>query len=167
MTKEYVEKIKVTNNEFQKIQGEQADIYWKKVFAIDSNIDELESKKLKALYLNEFNEYLNKYEVIPFKHEDENVTEILNAYFNLDFSKGDYLSYQGNLSSDYSLWNKIMIKLNLKEMINTEYYKVAYNSDTQIIFEYCEGSISIQTTGNKGTFNRLLEKTFNFIKKNY
>lgn len=162
-----VNKIMVTNNEFLNIQKEEANIYWRKIFSIDSSADEEEIKRLKALYLREFEGNLDKYEVIPFENNNDSIKKILNTYFNSDDNRGDYTHYKGSLFGDYSSYMKILNTLNLNELIDTGYYRAAYNPDTKIIFEYCEGDIFMQIANNETAFKRLLDNTIKFINDNY
>ena len=73
-------KIKVTNEEYNKIAEGQANLFWRKVFSIPQNVQGEEREELKRKLDNEYNDYMSKYEIIPFaiNTECEQLKNLIN-----------------------------------------------------------------------------------------
>ena len=157
----------VTRNEYQKIEKDEISKYWRKVIDIRDDASMEEIKGLKHQYMMELEEELSKYEVEPYYHEVEAISNVLNAFFTEDKDKTGYKFYKGFTQTEYSDYRKIVDELNLTILTDCGYYRCAYNSEYQIIFTYCEGDLILEVADNKEIFEILLKATKKVIKENY
>lgn len=163
-----MKKIKVTNEEYNRIADKQASLYWRKVFNIDKSIQGEERKELKRKFDNEFNLYMAQYEIIPFVINTEN-KELKNIINNLCYKESienDGVLYTGNILTSEKIL-KFVNKNNYK-FIEYDYYTIAaYNTNEKVIIQYCEGDIYISVFDNSKAFDNELNRVKNWYKENY
>ena len=114
-------KIKVTNEEYNKIAEGQANLFWRKVFAIPENVQGEERKELKRKFDNEFNDYMSQYEIISFSinTECEELKNLINSICDREEKEKESVLYKGHILTSESV---------LKFINNNNYEFIEYNS---------------------------------------
>lgn len=155
------EKIVISNNEYQEIVKKEADVYWKKVFAI-TEAEKKNMDQLKKQYWSEFNNILNQYKIEDFNPglRNKHLNKFIEAYCNNNKATEEYTRYEGNIPSNY-----ITIE-GCKTIYNTGYNQYLTCEDDLTIIEYCEGDITILTYNNLGGYEDQLKKAEEFYRNN-
>ena len=152
-------KILVSNNDYQEILKKEADIYWKKVFAItDEQKEKGELDKLKSQYWREMDSILNQYEIEKFNPNLKNkaLNNFIESYCTNNTITDDYTRYTGHTRADY-----ISIE-GCKSKFNTGYNQyLTCHSDLTIV-EYCEGDITVLVYSNITAYRDQLSKARKF-----
>ena len=154
-------KILVSNNEYQEILKKEADFYWTKVFAItDEQKKNKELETLKNQYWLEMNRKLNQYEIEKFNPNLKNkaLNKFIESYCTTNETKEDHTRYNGHTYADY-----ISIE-GCKHKFNTGYNQyLVCHSDLSIV-EYCEGDITVLVYNNIEAYRQQLSKARKFYK---
>lgn len=164
-----IEKIRVTNNEYQKILQQEADNYWKKVFAIPKEkygIDNVNLKALKNQYWKEMDIVLDQYEIVPFviSCKNEKITRLINNLCTEEEQGEGYMLYSGFIGQRYlySLLPEGFKSINTK----SSYTECYYNSDELVKTSYCEGDVYFSVFNSKEDFEKGLQAAIEFYEKN-
>jgi hypothetical protein len=164
-----IEKIRVTNEEYQKILQQEADNYWKKVFAIDKSdfgIDNVNLSKLKNAYYQEMNIKLDRYEIIPFtvNCKNEKINKLINNLCTEEEQKEGYTRYKGFTRRDYlfPLLSEGFKSINTSSSY-TEHY---HNTNELVTASYCEGDVYFCVYNSEEDFNKGLQSAIKFYEEN-
>lgn len=163
-----IEKIKVTNNEYRKILQQEADNYWKKVFAIPKDkygIDNVNLKALKNQYWQEMDIKLDQYEIIPFtvNCKNEEIKKLINSLCTEEEQKEGYICYSGLTRKEYLF---PLLPEGFKSInTNSSYTECYYNSDELVKASYCEGDIYICVYESEEEFEKGLQSAIKFYKE--
>ena len=151
----------VTNNEYQEILKNEADSYWKKVFAItDEQKDNGELDRLKKQYWQEMENNLSIYEIEKFNPNLKNkvLNSFIEKYCTTNTVKDDYTIYNGHLRDNY-----ITIK-GCKSRHATGYNQYLTCENDLTIIETCEGDLTVIVYNNLETYQRQIEKADKFYQ---
>lgn len=161
-------KIKVTNEQYNKIAEGQASLFWRKVFAIPENVQGEERKELKRKFNNEYNNYMSQYEIIPFSinTECEELKKLINNTCNKEEEKNGGTMYKGHLLNSGLIVD--FIHCNNYKFIEYNYYTVAsYNAEKKAIVQYCEGDVYIHVFEDVQAFENEINRVVTWFKENY
>lgn len=159
-------KEKVNRNEYMKIQKNLADEYMKKCIAIN-NVSTEEIKELKGIYYKEFEDELEKFEVLDFNLnlEDKELIRFLNNNFDYEEKVDGHVRFTGNGSQEL-IYN--FAGRNGYSMIHNDCYCCSYYSkESMSILTYCEGDIICEVFESEDIFLLELDKTVDFYKNEY
>lgn len=142
-----MEKILVTNNEFNEICKVAASKYW-----------------------NNFKKYsdeLDKYEVLPFEVDTNNkqLANIINDLCNVEEKREHKTLYRGKLSHD-NIW-ALKEKFNLETLTDQYYLVVLVNKDLNLVFDYCEGDITFSICDGYEGYKKDVNSYIDFVIDNY
>ena len=161
-------KIKVTNEQYNKIAEGQASLFWRKVFAIPENVQGEERKELKRNFDNEYNEYMAQYEIIPFSinTECEQLKKLINNTCHKEEEKNGGTMYKGHLLNNGLIVD--FINSNNYKFIQYDYYTIAsYNAEKKTIVQYCEGDVYIHVFEDVQAFENEINRVVTWFKENY
>ena len=164
-----IEKIQVTNNEYQKILQQEADNYWKKVFAIPKEkygIDNVNLKALKNQYWQEMDIILDQYEIIPFTVNctNEAISKLINNLCTEEEQKEGYILYSGFIGQKY-LYSLLPEGFESIQT-NSSYTECYFNFDELVQASYCEGDIYFRVYSSAEEFKNGIEETIKFYEEN-
>jgi hypothetical protein len=177
-----IEKKKVTNEEYQKILQEQADIYWKKVFAYaDKNTSktpkEIEKlKEVKSQFMKEMDEVLDRYEIIPFEvgHENPEIVKLVNRLCNKEEQKNpDCKLFRGSINNigmgkdSYDLFYLLQGIGGFDQAGYESHCNQVFKSTVnRVLVSYCEGDITITIHNTELDYLREVDEVKNFYGNN-
>lgn len=154
-------KILVSNNEYQGILKNEADLYWKKVFAITEDQKQKGGlDTLKNQYWKEMDSNLNQYEIEKFNPNLKNqaLNKFIELYCTSNKVRENHTRYNGHTYADYIRIEGCRLKF------NTGYNQyLTCHSDLTII-EYCEGDITVLVYSNIEAYRKQLTDARKFYK---
>lgn len=148
-----IENIKkqVTKNEYKEITKKAASMYWK-----------------GELNKQEFNQYLNSFDVLPFEINTNNteLKEVINSYCNTEEQKQYGILYKGFTDSHETIYT-LKNKFNMLTL-NDSYYSIClFNDDLKLIISYTEGDLFFSVCDTVEQYNQEKERTIDFYNDNY
>lgn len=150
-----MEKIKMTNNEYQKFLKANADKIW--------------NKNINYSY-QDYCKDADNVEILPFDLSKYNLPKDIEKNINNCFSEDHY-----NKDNEYVLegsaiseeqWYKITDKLNLKRVTGYYYSGYCYNNEFNFYMTYCEGDLYLHLFEDKESYKKSLEKTIKWYDEN-
>lgn len=158
---EKLEKIKVTNNEYNEIIKKEVDDVYKCLFKLDLQGEALE-KGRKEIW-DEYYKKIDCYEILPFEINTTNelLKETINKYCNEENIQEKKVVYKG-----YCPITSISYKI--KDLLECDYiYLDAYqtclcNDKLRLFFEYTEGDICFSILNTEKDYLDEMEKIIKF-----
>jgi hypothetical protein len=177
-----IEKKKVTNEEYTKVLQNEADLYWKKVFAYaDNNAtktpEEIEKlNNVKSQYWREMDEALVCYEIIPFEveHENPEIVKLVNRLCNSEEQKNpDCKLFRGSIHNIGMTKDSCDLFYLLQGIggfdqagFESHCSQVFKSNNNKITVGYCEGDITITVHNTEIDYWREVGEVVNFYGKN-
>lgn len=148
-----IENIKkqVTKNEYKEITKKAASMYWK-----------------GELNKQEFNQYLNSFDVLPFEINTDNteLKEVINLYCSTEIKKTYGILYKGFTDSHETIYT-LKNKFNMLTLNDNYYNTCLFNDDLKLIISYTEGDIYFSVCDTVEQYNQEKKRTIDFYNDNY
>lgn len=148
-----IENIKkqVTKNEYKEITKKAASMYWR-----------------GELNKQEFNQYLNSFDVLPFEINTDNteLKEVINTYCSTEKEKQYGILYKGFTDSHETIYT-LQNKFNMLTLNDSYYNTCLFNDDLKLIISYTEGDLFFSVCDTVEQYNQEKERTIDFYNDNY